>query len=143
MKSNAIIKENDAAGKLQTTLHSDKFNKLMYVSLAEDVVLLNKYLSKTVVSLKERLKNGIDEITYSDLAEVCLPQIIFFYRKRRGEAAHLKLNQDIEGLTNTPLKNNDIEKSLSKFESELCKNHTKIEKTGKRGSMFLTLPTNN
>lgn len=42
----------------------------MHVPLAEDVVLLNKCLSKTAVSLKESLKNGFCESTYSNLAEV-------------------------------------------------------------------------
>lgn len=57
----------------------------MYVPLAEDVVLMNKYLSKTSVSLKESLKKGIDGTKYSELAEVCLAQIILFNRVRSGE----------------------------------------------------------
>ncbi|XP_065921182.1 uncharacterized protein [Magallana gigas] len=140
LKTNAIIEENDADRKIAdnfltlyqsdweerisahalATLHDEKFNKPLLVPLAEDVVLLNSYLCTSAASLKESLKNGVDETKYSELAEVCLAQIILFNRKRSGEAARITINQYNEGLTNKPL-NKEIEKSLSKFENELCK----------------------
>lgn len=160
LKTNAIIEENDADRKIAdnfltlyqsdweerisahalATLHNDKFNKPLLVPLAEDVVLLNSYLCTSAASLKESLKNGVDETKYSELAEVCLAQIILFNRKRSGEAARITINQYNEGLTNKPL-NKEIEKSLSKFENELCKSHTRIEIKGKRGSKVPILLT--
>lgn len=160
LKTNAIIEENDADRKIAdnfltlyqsdweerisahalATLHNDKFNKPLLVPLAEDVVLLNSYLCTSAASLKESLKNKVDETKYSELAEVCLAQIILFNRKRSGEAARITINQYNEGLTNKPL-NKEIEKSLSKFENELCKSHTRIEIKGKRGSKVPILLT--
>ncbi|XP_062599195.1 uncharacterized protein LOC134260661 [Saccostrea cucullata] len=162
LKSNAIIEENEADRKIAdnflilyqsdweerissqalATLHNEKFNKPMYVPLAEDVVLLNKYLSTAAMTLKERLDDKIEEAVYSELAEVCLAQVILFNRKRSGEAQRLTLTQYNEGLTNKPYVNNDIEKSLTKFESELCKSHTRIEIRGKKGAKVPILLTN-
>lgn len=99
LKTNAIIEENDAdleeriSAHALATLHNDKLNKQLLVPLAEDVVLLNNYLCTTAASLKESLKNGVDESKYSELAEVCLAHIILFNRKRSGEAARITIKQ--------------------------------------------------
>lgn len=116
-----------------SALHGAKFNKPMYVPLAEDVIVLNKYLKQKASSCCTLLHAKKDLATnYSNLIEILLAQIILFNRRRSGEAQRIKIEDLENGLQNNSL-DEDIKKSLSSFEQELCSTHKRIEIKGKRG----------
>uniref|UniRef100_K1PTK9 Uncharacterized protein n=1 Tax=Magallana gigas TaxID=29159 RepID=K1PTK9_MAGGI len=124
-----------------SALHGAKFNKPMYVPLAEDVIVLNKYLKQKACSCCTLLHAKKDLATnYSNLIEILLAQIILFNRRRSGEAQRIKIEDLENGLQNNSL-DEEIKKSLSSFEQELCSTHKRIEIKGKRGRkvpVFLT-----
>lgn len=87
-----------------SALHGAKFNKPMYVPLAEDVIVLNKYLKQKASSCCTLLHAKKDLATnYSNLIEILLAQIILFNRRRSGEAQRIKIEDLENGLQNNSL----------------------------------------
>jgi hypothetical protein len=76
---------------------------------------------------------NIDKDIYRDMAEVCLTQVILFNRKRSREVQRITL-EDYEHIMDSDVADEEIVKSVSKFERQLVSTHKRIEIRGKRGS---------
>lgn len=73
------------------------------------------------------------------LAETLLSQIILFNRRRVGEASKFLLTS--YGSRNAKLPNEDVVKSLTKLEQQLCNELTRLEIRGKKGKKVPVLLT--
>jgi len=123
-----------------TTLHDSKFNKPQYVPLADDVKKLTMYLKKEAEVLKDALSG--DSRYLDDLAEVVLAQLILFNRRRSGETQRMEVKDFREGIKENGVPvDEEVLKSLTKFERELCEIHYRIEIKGKRGRKVPVLIT--
>lgn len=69
--------------------------------------------------------------SWHNLSQVTLTQIILFNRRREGEVSQMKMSSYLQRDTN-PMQD-DILKSLSDFEKELCRTLARVEVRGKRG----------
>lgn len=133
--------EHRVSSKALSILHRAKFNKPMYVPLAEEVALMNKYLQQEAKVYTRHIDAKKDvENSYSNLVEITLAQVILFNRKRSGEAQRMTLKDFKDGVQNNN-PDEDVKNSLSKFEQELCSSHTRIEIKGKRGRKVAVLLT--
>lgn len=119
------------SSKAHSTLHRAKFNRPQILPLVEDVVLLHKYLNDRT---KEVQSSDLSvEQKYRDMAAICLTRVILFNRKRSGEAQRIKL-ENYESVIESQAVDEEILKSITPFEKELCQTHKRIEIMGKRGS---------
>ncbi len=100
------------------TLQQSKWNKGDTIPLTEDVVALQKHLKSVEQVSKEKLKENVNGADWNILAETLLCPIIFFNRRREGEASKLLLASYVSRNMKPP--NEDVVKSLTKLERELC-----------------------
>ncbi|KAL1267270.1 hypothetical protein QQF64_002945 [Cirrhinus molitorella] len=121
------------------TLQQSKWNKGDTIPLTEDVVVLQKHLKSVERVSKEKLKENVNGADWKILAETLLCQIILFNRRREGEASKLLLASYASRNVKPP--NEDVVKSLTKLEQELCNELTRLEIRGKRGKKVPVLLT--
>ncbi|KAL1267264.1 hypothetical protein QQF64_002939 [Cirrhinus molitorella] len=121
------------------TLQQSKWNKGDTIPLTEDVVVLQKHLKSVEQVSKEKLKENVNGADWKILAETLLCQIILFNRRREGEASKLLLASYASRNVKPP--NEDVVKSLTKLEQELCNELTRLEIRGKRGKKVPVLLT--
>ncbi len=120
-----------------STLQQSKWNKGDTIPLTEDVVDLQKHLKSVEQVSKE--KENVNGADWKILAETLLSQIILFNRRREGEASKLLLASYASRNVKPP--NEDVVKSLTKLEQELCNELTRLEIQGKRGKKVPVLLT--
>jgi hypothetical protein len=77
------------------TLENAQYIKPKMLQVRKDVVVLHKYLQDKINNI-----NKSDKESYTELAQLCLAQIILFNRKRCGEAHTMKYSQVEEALVN-------------------------------------------
>ncbi|XP_026106347.1 uncharacterized protein LOC113078238 [Carassius auratus] len=87
----------------------------------------------------KQLKENVNGAEWKILAETLLCQIILFNRRREGEASKLLLASYVNRNVKPP--NEDVVKSLTKLERELCNELTRLEIRGKRGKKVPVLLT--
>ncbi|XP_026081500.1 uncharacterized protein LOC113058050 [Carassius auratus] len=121
------------------TLQQSKWNKGDTIPLTEDVVALQKHLKSVEQVSKDKLKENVNGAEWKILAETLLCQIILFNRRREGEASKLLLASYVNRNVKPP--NEDVVKSLTKLERELCNELTRLEIQGKRGKKVPVLLT--
>ncbi|KAJ8311177.1 hypothetical protein KUTeg_011278 [Tegillarca granosa] len=117
--------------KAHSTLNMAKFNRPQLLPLVEDITNLHKYLDNKTTQIK--CSNLTDKQKYRDLAEICLTRIILFNRKRSGETQRITV-KNYESVLQSQTVDEEIMKSITPFERELCKTHKRIEIIGKKGS---------
>ncbi|RXN37186.1 hypothetical protein ROHU_002266 [Labeo rohita] len=121
------------------TLQQSKRNKGDTIPLTEDVVALQKHLKSVEQVSKDKLKENVNGPDWKILAETLLCQVILFNRRREGEASKLLLASYMNRNVKPP--NEDVVKSLTKLERELCSELTRLEIRGKRGKKVPVLLT--
>lgn len=119
------------------TLQTAKFNKPKLLPTVQEVTTFHKFLKSKLDSILK--KENIND--YRELAEICLVQLILFNRKRSGEVERIKVAQ-IKSMYESAEVDDEVKKSLSKFEVALLKTHKRIEIRGKRGRKVPILLTN-
>lgn len=103
-----------------------KYNKVERLPLVEDVQKLTKYIEEEIRKTLSEKHNGNEQQDISKLSQLCLTQVLLFNRRRAGEAQRLKTEAYQKAcVTSTPV-DKDVKKCLSKFEQELCENHTRV-----------------
>lgn len=125
--------------RARTNLEQEKWNKPEVLPLTEDVVKLQTFLKSLEEKSSKQLKESPDPVSWKNLAESVLAQIILFNRRREGEAAKL-LMITYQTKNNLPL-NADVFQSLSKLEQDLSATFTRLEIRGKRGRKVPVLLT--
>ena len=83
----------------------------------------------------------MSETDFSRLASLCLADIILFNRKRSGEASRLTTESYKKVVSSENPVDDDVRKTLSRFEQALCENHIRIETRGKKGRKVAILLT--
>ncbi|RXN19425.1 hypothetical protein ROHU_007292 [Labeo rohita] len=121
------------------TLQQSKWNKGDTIPLTEDVVASQKHLKSVEQVSKDKLKENVNGPDWKILAETLLCQVILFNRRREGEASKLLLASYMSRNVKPP--NEDVVKSLTKLERELCSELTRLEIRGKRGKKVPVLLT--
>ncbi|KAL0152474.1 hypothetical protein M9458_052197 [Cirrhinus mrigala] len=127
------------SSKALNTLQQAKWNKGDTIPLTEDVMALQKHLRKQEQESKEKLRKNANTADWKVLAETLLCQIILFNRRREGEASKLLLT--VYEKRNVKPPNQDVVKSLTKLEQQLCSELTQLEIRGKRGKKVPVLLT--
>ncbi|KAL1262485.1 hypothetical protein QQF64_007750 [Cirrhinus molitorella] len=125
------------SSKALNTLQQARWNKGNTITLTEDVMALQKHLRKQ--ESKEKLRKNANTADWKVLAETLLCQIILFNRRREGEASKLLLT--VYEKRNVKPPNQDVVKSLTKLEQQLCSELTRLEIRGKRGKKVPVLLT--
>jgi len=125
---------NDEIAKVsRTDLESKKWNKPQLLPLTEDLKIIKVHLVNTRNQSLDRLAQENSDINaYRNLCSSTLANLILLNRRRSGEASKLQLNH-VESLQSGTIMNDEVKKSLSKFELQLCKTYKRVEIRGKRG----------
>nr|XP_009294007.1 uncharacterized protein si:ch73-269m14.4 isoform X21 [Danio rerio]XP_009301200.1 uncharacterized protein LOC101882062 isoform X21 [Danio rerio] len=127
------------SSKALNTLQQARWNKGDTIPLTADVMALQKHLRKQEEVSKEKLRKNANAADWKVLAETILCQIILFNRRREGEASKLLLT--VYEKRNVKPANQDVVKSLTKLEQQLCSELTRLEIRGKRGKKVPVLLT--
>ena len=113
---------NDEISKVsRTELETRKWNKPQLLPLTEDLKKLRDHLiAKRQEAINDLARNGSDVKAWRHLCTSTLASIILLNRRRSGKVAKVK----VAVLTNMRKEDqvsDEIKKSLSLFEVELCK----------------------
>ena len=128
------MKWNDEIARVsRTELENRHWNKPQMLPLTEDLLTVKNHL----VSVR---KTSIDELStdnqnvkaWRNLCSSTLASLILLNRRREGETSKFELKH-MQEMKNGNVINEDVQKSLSKFELQLCKYFKRIEIRGKRG----------
>ena len=124
---------NDAITRIaRRELEECKWNKPQLLPLASGLQVLQKHLKRTRSDSIIGLANNSDDVKgYRNLSTSILATLILFNRRHAGEQALLTIN-DFK-IRATPVINEEVRKSLSPFELQLCNSFIKIDIPGKRG----------
>ena len=125
------------------TLYQNKRNKTKVLPRTEDVIKLTSYLKETgrkqVGLLKDdNIETNCKIQAYDTLNSTTLTSVLLFNRRRQGEASKMMVSDYTKKST---VGRQDVVKSLSNVEQELCKMVTRVELVGKRGQTVPVLFT--
>ncbi len=118
-------------------MQQSKWNKGDTIPLTEDVCGFTKASQKCGAGLKE--KENVNGADWKILAETFALSNHLFNRRRECEASKLLLASYASRNVKPP--NEDVVKSLTKLEQELCNELTRLEIQGKRGKKVPVLLT--
>lgn len=122
------------SAKAVRTLESNKYNKPKLLPMVEDIVKINKYISKRCAELEQ------SSDCYREFCNLVLAQIILFNRKRSGEAERITV-QNFEDAQTGGVVDSVVLSTLTEFEKNLCKSHIRIEIIGKKNRKVPVLLT--
>ncbi|CAC5406034.1 unnamed protein product [Mytilus coruscus] len=122
------------------SLSTAKYNSVQLLPLVEDVAKLSSFINREKQDAKQRdcQNNHVD--TYARLCKLVLSEVILFNRKRSGEVQRLTKQSFLDSLLN-PNVDEEIKKTLTGFEQQLCESHIRVETRGKRGRKIAILFT--
>ena len=125
---------NDEVAKVsRTELECRKWNKPQLLPLTEDLQLIKNHLVQTKKeSIAALAANNSDVRAWRNLCSSTLAHLILLNRRRTGEASKLMLKH-VEEMSSGSEMNDEIRKSLSPFEIQLCNTFKRVEVRGKRG----------
>ena len=126
------------------TLTSEKRNKPDLIPLTADLVKLKAYLESAITELSGHLYAEATAENYVNLVECTVSRIILFNKRRGGEVARMTVKQyeklsDPTAGTTSGL--DDISKTLSQTEQQLCTRLKLVEIAGKRNQTVPVLLT--
>ena len=125
---------NDEISKVsRTELETRKWNKPQLLPLTED---LKKFRDHLVLKRQDAINSlahdGSDVKAWRNLCTATLSSILLLNRRRSGEVAKVRVVSLIDARKQDNV-SDEIKKSLSAFEVELCKSLTRVEIRGKHG----------
>ena len=124
---------NEISRVSRTELEVRKWNTPQILPLTEDLKVLKNHLSSTRnVSINELAKDNNDLKAWRNLCSTTLASLILLNRRREGETSKLEVNC-LQQFRHGNVENEEIKKSLSNFELQLCKYFKRLEIRGKRG----------
>ena len=141
--------EETITSKAFGTIRQKKYKKPKLLPLVKDVVKLQKYLRSKSQELCKQIEvnhheqeEGDSEVkdVYTELAKVCLAQVILFNQKRSGEAERMTVKDFLEAQVNK-VTDPVVLSTLTEFEKELCASHIHIDIEGKRDRMVPVILT--
>ncbi|XP_034082114.1 uncharacterized protein LOC117552648 isoform X1 [Gymnodraco acuticeps] len=129
-------------------VHSEKWNEMIsstalrniaeskwhvptLMPFTEDVQKMHQFLSAMQDECSSKLSGTPSTKSWTELAKVCLAQIILFNRRREGEVASMPLTAFLSRDTSDP--HEDVDWALSEVEKKLCRHFSRIVIRGKRG----------
>jgi hypothetical protein len=126
------------------TLTNEKRNKQDLIPLTEDLVKIKAYLESAITELSDRLCAEPNTKNYVNLVDCVVSRIILFNKRRGGEVARMTREHYEELRNPTAVRASgldDISKTLSRTEQELCSRLKLIEIAGKRNQTVPVLLT--
>ncbi|XP_034082761.1 uncharacterized protein LOC117553090 isoform X2 [Gymnodraco acuticeps] len=108
-----------------------KWNVPTLMPFTEDVQKWHQFLSAMQDECSSELSGTPSTKSWTELAKVCLTQIILFNRRREGEVASMPLTAFLSRDTSDP--HEDVDWALSEVEKKLCRHFSRIVIRGKRG----------
>jgi len=124
------------------TIAIDKRNKPDLLPLTADLVKIKQYLESVIAELSDNLCAQPTAETYLNLVDCTLSRVILFNKRRGGEASRMTLNA-YEHVHEAPSQSgiDDIGKTLSRTEQQLCHRLKIAEIAGKRNRTVPVLLT--
>ena len=124
--------KNDEISRIaRCELDERKWNKPNLLPLASDLQVLQKHLKGTQLDSINRLANNNDDVKmYRHLCTLILTRLTLFNHRRGGEPPVLLTIKEFD-IRATSVINEEVKKSLSPFELQLCKLFIKIDIRGK------------
>jgi len=122
------------------TMKDDRRKKQDLLPLTSDLVKVRTYLDKSVVEYCEALNEHADTDNYSSLVSITLTSVILFNKRRSGEASRM-LIESYHHCKATTSGLNDIQKTLTNVEQQLCSRLKLVEIPGKRNRTVPVLLT--
>ncbi|XP_066504003.1 uncharacterized protein [Hoplias malabaricus] len=101
-----------------------KFKTPMLLAFTEDVQKLHSFLNKTQDERMAQLSSDPSTKYWSDLAKVCLTQVVLFNRSREGEVSSMTMTTFLSRDNADPP--TDIDWALTEVEKQLCRHFYKI-----------------
>ncbi|KAL1250963.1 hypothetical protein QQF64_018759 [Cirrhinus molitorella] len=108
-----------------------KWNVPTLMLFTEDVQKMHTFLSQMQEEWFNMLSESPSTKAWTELAKVCLAQMIIFNRPREGEVASMPLTVFLSRDTSDP--HEDVDWALSEVEKKLCRHFTRVITRGKRG----------
>lgn len=121
-----------------TTLSKRKWNKPNMLPLSEDVMKAQQYLNTKATDLMKKVEANPQATDWGELSQLALAQVIMFNRRRSGEIERMSV---VDFNKKSISHNDDVVKSLTKWEQQLCQRLTRVEIRGKRGRKVPVLLT--
>ena len=126
------------------TITNEKRNKPDLIPLTADLMKIKEYLESSITELSDRLYAEPNTANYVNLVDCVVTRIILFNKRRGGEVARMT-RAHYEKLSNPTAVRasglDDISKTLSRTEQELCTRLKLIEIAGKRNQTVPVLLT--
>ena len=125
---------NDEIAKVsRTEIETRHWNKPQLLPLTEDLMTVKNHLvSVQSLSVNELAKDNGNLKSWRNLCSSTLAGLILLNRRREGEASKLELKH-VQEMQHGGVQNEEIKKSLTKFELQLCNHFKRLEVRGKRG----------
>ncbi|KAL1250632.1 hypothetical protein QQF64_018428 [Cirrhinus molitorella] len=108
-----------------------KWNVPTLMPFTEDVQKMHTFLSQMQEEWFNMLSESPSTKAWTELAKVCLAQMILFNQRREGEVASMPLTVFLSRDTSDP--HEDVDWALSEVEKKLCRHFTRVITRGKRG----------
>jgi hypothetical protein len=125
------------AAQSRAIMLAKKRNKGSLLPLTTDLVKFSNFLNQKIRALSTDIEAPNSSIgTYIDLRDAVLAELIFFNKRRGGEAARMTVKAFAEA---KKWQEKDIESVLSETEKRLCAKMTLVEIEGKRGTVPVLL----
>jgi len=149
LKAQGLILNNEELVRNATgfqEVHSEKWNEMISATalrniaeakwnvptlmpFTEDVQKMHQFLSQMQDECRSALSESPSTKTWTDLAKVCLAQIILFNRRREGEVARMPLSAFLSRDTSDP--HQDLDWALSEVEKKTLQTFLKDCHQGK------------
>ena len=136
------LRWNDDIAKIsRRELETRKWNKPQLLPLTEDLKKLKDHLASVKKQAIDQLARDNGNVgAWRNLCSVTLANLILLNRRRQGEASKFKVVH-LQELSHGGVMNEEVKKSLSSFELQLCKTFKRVEIRGKRGRKVPMLVT--
>ncbi|KAK5644959.1 hypothetical protein RI129_006259 [Pyrocoelia pectoralis] len=113
-------------------LQQKKWNKPTLVPLAEDLVLVKKYLLAEAEKLRNDLKQNPNHIkAFKTLQEICYVQLLLLNRRRIGELQRMTVHSYTSNINNES--STEFDNCISESERVLLRSFKRVIIKGKRG----------
>ena len=125
------------------TITCEKRNKPDLIPLTADLVKIKTYLESAIPELSDRLTAEPNTENYVNLVDCLVSRIILFNKRRGGEVARMTraVYENVSKPTAGASGLDDIAKTLSRTEQELCSRLKLVEIAGKRNQTVPVLLT--
>ena len=121
------------SSSLLREIYDTKLNKDTVLPITSDLVRLSRFITDSLQNAMKEMVTVPGETSYFKLSKLTLCKIIFFNKRRGGEASRMTVSDFVNRPNWSARHNEDIYNSLSELEKKLCEKLDMLKIKGKRG----------